>query len=255
MADPKNNDTGKTNPGRPAEPTSKVSAGTSVGDIGRSPMPQAQGGSSQSGSSQSGSKTAQSSTLASHTSHPLGGASEKPDQRGGQEQAGVTEKAKEAVQSATDAVRSTAGDAQKRASEIADQAGDWAQDTYDKASSWAGDTYSSGNERFQDARGRSARALGGARNSVQEYVAENPMVVGIVGLAAGLLIGALLPRTRKENETFGEWADEVREQGMRYAQDATQRGREYVEEHFTGEDPRFGRHEADFRSERNANRH
>jgi len=251
MADPKNNDTGKTNPNRPAEPTSKVSAGTSVGDIGRSPMPHAQGG-----SAQPGPKTAQSSTLASQTSHPLGGASEKSDQRGGQQEpAGVTEKAKEAVQSATDAVRSTAGDAQKRAGEIADQAGDWAQDTYDKASSWAGDTYGSGSERFQEVRGRSAKALGGARNSVQEYVAENPMVVGIVGLAAGLLIGALLPRTRKENEAFGEWADEVREQGMRYAQDATQRGREYVEEHFTGEDPRFGRHEADFRSERNANRH
>jgi len=251
MADPKNNDTGKTNPARPAEPTSKVSAGTSVGDIGRSPMPHAQGG-----SAQPGPKSAQSSTSSSQTFHPQGGASEKPDQRGGQQEpAGVTEKAKEAVQSATEAVRSTAGEAQKRAGEIADQAGDWAQDTYDKASSWAGDTYSSGSDRFEQARGRSARALGGARNSVQEYVAENPMVVGIVGLAAGLLIGALLPRTRKENETFGEWADEVREQGMRYAQDATQRGREYVEEHFTGEDPRFGRHEADFRSERNANRH
>ncbi|MET0427879.1 MAG: hypothetical protein ABW026_05205 [Microvirga sp.] len=253
MSDPKN-DSNKTPSAKPAESSSKVSAGTSVGDIGRSPMPQAHGSSSSSGAKPAQSP-AQSSTLASHTSHPLGGASEKPDQRGGQESSGVTEKAKDAVQSATETVRATAGDAQKRAGEIADQASDWAQDTYDKASSWAGDTYSSGSDRFQEARGRSARAFGGARSSVQEYVAENPMVVGIVGLAAGLLIGALLPRTRKEDETFGGWADEVRQQGMRYAQDATQRGREYVEEHFTGDDPRFSRHEADFRSERNANRH
>jgi ElaB/YqjD/DUF883 family membrane-anchored ribosome-binding protein len=167
----------------------------------------------------------------------------------------VTDKAKEAVQSASESVRSTADQAQKRAADMYDQATDWAQDTYERASSWAGDTYSNGSDRFSHARDRSTRALGGARGSLQHYVSENPMVVGIVGLATGLLIGALLPRTRKENETFGAWADEVREQGLRYAQDVTQRGREYVEENFTGEDPRFSRHEADFRSERNANRH
>jgi hypothetical protein len=55
-------------------------------------------------------------------------------------------------------------------------------------------------------------------------------MVGVVGLAAGLVIGALLPRTRHEDRAFGHWADEVRDQGLRYAREATQRGREYVEE-------------------------
>jgi hypothetical protein len=50
------------------------------------------------------------------------------------------------------------------------------------------------------------------------------------------VIGALLPRTRQEDRAFGRWADEVREQGMRYARDATQRGREYVEEALGGSD-------------------
>jgi hypothetical protein len=72
-------------------------------------------------------------------------------------------------------------------------------------------------------------------------------MVGLVGLAAGLLLGALLPRTRREDEMFGEWADEVREQGLRYAHEAAQRGRDYVEENFTGEDDRFGRHESEYR--------
>jgi hypothetical protein len=81
------------------------------------------------------------------------------------------------------------------------------------------------------------------------------MVVGLVGLAAGLLLGALLPRTRRENEMFGEWADEVRNQGVRYAREAADRGREYVEEAFNGDDARFSRHDSEFGSERDANRH
>jgi ElaB/YqjD/DUF883 family membrane-anchored ribosome-binding protein len=244
MADPKNTDTSKTTqPKTGQDTTSKVSAGTSVGNIGSSPMPHAQGDS----------KPAQSSTLASHTSKPLGGQSHQQDAGGSQGDRNVTDKAKEAVQTASETVRSTAGQAQKRAADIYDQATDWAQDTYERASSWAGDTASQGGDRASHVRSRSARALSGARGNIQNYVSENPMVVGIVGLATGLLIGALLPRTRKENETFGAWADEVREQGLRYAQDVTQRGRDYVEENFTGDDPRFSRHEADFRSEGNAN--
>jgi len=251
MADPKNDPTkptpNKTGANDPS--TSKVSAGTSVGDIGSSPMPHSQGGA----------KPAQSSTLASHTSKPLGGQPgerEQSSQQGqGQQAQGVADKAKDMAQGASETVRSTVDQVQKRAGEALDQASDWAQDTYERASSWAGDTLNQGQDRFNDARGRSTRALGGARSSVQNYVSENPMVVGIVGLAAGLLIGALLPRTRRENETFGEWADEVREQGMRYAHDMTQRGRDYVEETFSGDDPRFSRHEADFRNDQNANRH
>jgi hypothetical protein len=101
--------------------------------------------------------------------------------------------------------------------------------------------------------GRSAQHFGNVRGGVQSYVAENPMVVGLVGLAAGLLLGALLPRTRRENEVFGEWADEVRNQGMRYAREAASRGREYVEENFSGDDAQFSRHDSEFRPD--ANRH
>jgi hypothetical protein len=69
-------------------------------------------------------------------------------------------------------------------------------------------------------------------------------------------LGALLPRTRRENEFFGEWADEVRNQGMRYAREAAHRGREYVEETFSGDDERFSRHESEFGSSRpDVNRH
>ena len=223
----------------------KISAGTSVGTVGQSPpMPQAQGGAG---------NPAQSSTLASHTSNPLGGASTGKDQHhsstpgqggqstardqhhasqgGGQSQGGQGQSA-----GMTETARQTADQVRERAGEAYEQASEWARDSYDSASSWASDTMR---------RGR-LPSLDNARRGVQEYVAQNPVMVGLVGLAAGLLLGALLPRTRREDETFGEWADEVREQGLRYAHEMTQRGREYVEQGFSGEDPRFSKHESEF---------
>jgi ElaB/YqjD/DUF883 family membrane-anchored ribosome-binding protein len=147
---------------------------------------------------------------------------------------------------------------QEKAGEVYEQASEWAQDTYERASSWASDAFEQGSEHLDDFRSRSGQHFGGAGRGVQRYVAENPVMVGLVGLAAGLLLGALLPRTRREDATFGHWADEVREQGLRYAQEATQRGREFVDEAFTGDDPRFSKHDSDFRPAEGpsgANRH
>ncbi|TXN60868.1 hypothetical protein FV228_22235, partial [Methylobacterium sp. WL18] len=45
----------------------------------------------------------------------------------------------------------------------------------------------------------------------------------------GLLLGALLPRTRQEDRNIGPWADEVRDQGLRYAREVTSMGREFVQ--------------------------
>jgi ElaB/YqjD/DUF883 family membrane-anchored ribosome-binding protein len=151
--------------------------------------------------------------------------------------------------------------ARERADEAYDDAKEWMRETYESASSWASDAMG-GSNRPGPGRRRSMGNIGSTRRNVQEYVAQNPVMVGLVGLAAGLLLGALLPRTRRENEMFGEWADEVREQGMRYAHDMTQRGREFVEESFSGDDPRFSKHESEFgpgpgadRSAPGANRH
>lgn len=225
----------------------KISAGTSVGNVGETPMPHAQTGSA---------AGAQSSTLASHTSKPMGGtsstgagsgassgatatgssqpgtASQAGSSQGGSSQGGVADSAKQA-----------AADVQERVGEAYEQASEWARDTYESASSWA--SGSTGNYASRRS-GRSSGRMGNARQGVQTYVAQNPVMVGLVGLAAGLLLGALLPRTRKEDETFGEWADEVREQGLRYAHEMAQRGRDYVEQSFSGEDDRFSRHQSEF---------
>jgi len=231
MANSKN-ETGKPS-GSQSGTTGNVSAGTSVGNIGESPMPHAHEQRSAQGSGTAGGNQASGQQK-----------NQSPQQSAQGQGASMTDKA----QQAADQVRQKAEGAYEGASE-------WARDTYERASHWASDTYEGQRRRAGRMRGRSTRALGNARGGVQNYASENPMVVGLVGLAAGLLLGALLPRTRRENEMFGEWADEVRNQGLRYARDAADRGREYVEDTFSGEEARFSRHESEFDDRRDANRH
>ncbi len=147
-----------------------------------------------------------------------------------------------------DQARQMAGQASSAAGDMYDQAAEWARDTYEQASDWASSAHGQGSRHVNRMGGRSIRGMRNAGSGVQRYVAENPVMVGLIGLATGLLIGALLPRTRREDEAFGEWADEVREQGLRYAHEMAQRGREYVEESFSGDDPRFAHHESEFRA-------
>ena len=113
--------------------------------------------------------------------------------------------------------------------DLYDRAAETAEETYEQASEWARGAYDQGARQFETVR-RSLPDVRQYGGSVQRFVNENPVLVGVAGLAAGLLLGALLPRTRREDQVFGRWADEVRDQGLRYARDMTQRGREYVDE-------------------------
>jgi ElaB/YqjD/DUF883 family membrane-anchored ribosome-binding protein len=218
-----------------------IPGGASVGNAGQPPNPQP--------------RSAQSHTLASHTSKPLGGSvtgsgqsSQGPEHMRHQDKdagKGLGSESRSGAgqgggvsQSAADLARGTAEQVQQRAGEMYEQASDMAGEAYEQASDWARGAYEQGS--------RQMSRYGG---SVQRFVAENPVLVGVVGLAAGLLLGALLPRTRQEDRAFGRWADEVRGQSMRYARDMTQRGREYVEEAFGEGDEEFASRESERRDE------
>lgn len=136
-------------------------------------------------------------------------------------------------------VQARAGDLKDRATEAAndvrDRVSETAQDlrqratnAYDDARDWASDTHATGRRHLSDLGERGNARLRDGRSAVEDFVSENPLLVGVVGLAAGLLIGALLPRTRTEDQNVGPWADEVRDHGLRYARDFTDRGREFV---------------------------
>ncbi|GJD47450.1 hypothetical protein OPKNFCMD_0158 [Methylobacterium crusticola] len=134
---------------------------------------------------------------------------------------------------AADRLKQGATEAVSRAHAQASQAygtiGGQGSEAIDRARDWANDTVETGSRRYADLRDLGADRLAQGQTAVERFVTENPVLVGVVGLAAGLLLGALLPRTRQEDRTVGAWADEVRDQGMRYARDATERGRQFVE--------------------------
>jgi ElaB/YqjD/DUF883 family membrane-anchored ribosome-binding protein len=123
------------------------------------------------------------------------------------------------ARNAAESVRQATGDLRERTGETVEQATQWARENYQE-----------GTRQLDEARRRSMQQMQRARSGIERLVSENPMMVGVVGLAAGLLIGALLPRTRQEDRFFGRWADDLRDQGVRYAKEAAHRSREMVEE-------------------------
>ncbi|HEX5990411.1 MAG TPA: hypothetical protein VFY75_09385 [Solirubrobacterales bacterium] len=65
----------------------------------------------------------------------------------------------------------------------------------------------------------------GARQAVG-VVQENPIGLALGGLAAGFLVGMMLPSTKIEDEKVGPIADQVKETAAETGQEALDRGRE-----------------------------
>ena len=61
-----------------------------------------------------------------------------------------------------------------------------------------------------------------ARDATEQY----PLLVGLGCVAAGLMTGFLLPRTRREDEAMGETAEEVRHRGYEMGREAVEHGQE-----------------------------
>lgn len=105
---------------------------------------------------------------------------------------------------------------------------------YESTTGWASDQVDTASRNLTYARRRSAGELNRGRRQVESFVDENPVMIGVAGFAAGLLIGALLPRTQSEDRYLGHYADEVKNQGFRYAQDVVEQGRNILEENLKG---------------------
>lgn len=85
---------------------------------------------------------------------------------------------------------------------------------------------------------RKARKMSGKRSrrlnlpgpSIASLIDENPIMVAVAGVAIGLLLGALLPGTDRENELVGRFADDIKDEGKRYAVEAVREAQGTVQE-------------------------
>jgi ElaB/YqjD/DUF883 family membrane-anchored ribosome-binding protein len=80
-----------------------------------------------------------------------------------------------------------------------------------------------GNPRLMRAQRRTLRS---ARRANRQH----PLLLGAAALGAGLLLGSLLPNTRKEHELLGPTRDRLLETGKESAQEAMQQARGAVEQ-------------------------
>jgi hypothetical protein len=69
-----------------------------------------------------------------------------------------------------------------------------------------------------------------AKRSFESAISENPLVVGAVALAAGAIVGALIPHTEAENRLMGEARDTFVESAQGAAQEALQQVRDKTEQ-------------------------
>jgi hypothetical protein len=58
---------------------------------------------------------------------------------------------------------------------------------------------------------------------------ENPIGLAVGGIAAGFLLGMMIPTTRIENEKLGELSDQVKDQVKETGQEALERGKEVAQ--------------------------
>ena len=59
---------------------------------------------------------------------------------------------------------------------------------------------------------------------------QNPLGMAIAGVAAGFIVGTLIPSTRVENEHLGEMSDQFVDQAKEAGQEALERGRGVAQE-------------------------
>jgi ElaB/YqjD/DUF883 family membrane-anchored ribosome-binding protein len=138
---------------------------------------------------------------------------------------GIVESAKGKLEHAKDAVAEAAGAAKEKvaswstvASERAEDFGRRTHEVYDQGRSTALKVseniqrgYQTGTEQFQ--------------NAMQEY----PLAVGIGFAAFGMLVGVLLPRTRREDELLGKRSDQLVEAAKEKGKELLERGKDVAE--------------------------
>ncbi len=104
------------------------------------------------------------------------------------------------------------------------------RDAAGSARSAASTAYSSTKERtgavFSSARERASGTISSTRSTVES----NPVVALAGGLALGAILGAVLPRTQREQELLGDVGSRMTDAAKGVANSAVEAGREQVDE-------------------------
>lgn len=136
---------------------------------------------------------------------------------------------------------STVGDAASGMAEKASHFAEWSRETAESATDSLRDAAGGASDRASRAR-HEAMDRGYAavdemrdmadrgRRTVMDALDREPLVLGAIGVAVGAALGAMLPHTRFEDETFGESRDELLRNAERVVDRAAESARHVGEE-------------------------
>lgn len=114
------------------------------------------------------------------------------------------------------------------ASDTLQEVGARVRDGYGSAAERAGDTYASGARVSRRSARHGRDGFLRASDRTVDFFEDYPLMLGAVGFAGGLLLGALLPRTKSEDRHLGRWRDELGDDGARYGREAVSQARQYA---------------------------
>lgn len=112
----------------------------------------------------------------------------------------------------------------------ASKAGDTVRESYRATRARAEDVYETAATRTGElyAGAREQAAVAGRRTA--DTLQDNPLAAVVGGLGIGMLIGALLPRTRRETELLGPYGSEITGRAREAAEAARAVGQEKLDE-------------------------
>ena len=130
---------------------------------------------------------------------------------------------------AGDAITGAAASVGDAASNAASRLGDAFSSGTDAAGSAASRLGDQSAAAGRSARDRSAQGYAYSRDRFDGAFKSNPLAVGAAALAAGVLAGLVLPRTRKEDEWVGSYSRQAKDEASSLAGEAVERGQAVVE--------------------------
>lgn len=153
---------------------------------------------------------------------------------------GLTQQAGETVDSYRERVEQGMYAARDSVRAVRDRVASAASDGYERVSGAASEGYARAQDytsRATDGAGRAIGSIGQSSSNLAHTVGENPILLGAVGMVAGALLGALIPRSRTEEEmlrpiadsaagTVRDLASQAMDQGERVARAAMEAGKE-----------------------------
>jgi ElaB/YqjD/DUF883 family membrane-anchored ribosome-binding protein len=142
--------------------------------------------------------------------------------------------AADAVRDAAAATKNAAADALSSAKEKVGDALDAAKEksgaAYSTAKDRTADAYDAAREKAGEAYGTAREKASSARQATATGIDDNPVAALLGGIALGVLVGALLPRTRTEESALGPIAGKLAETAKAAALAARDAGKQTLDE-------------------------